>query len=134
MNELLAHAEVVPFYAQAMFGVPGSTNLPDWQTGQEGAVATSAVIYVSTRSDFVDSNIIELPIEVWQGNDSAAMGELIADVVLSAPDGLFEFGMLMDDDAPQVQVGSPGDYRVRAYSDSASLRQQIRFLVSDTAE
>jgi hypothetical protein len=68
-------------YAQIAVLDSGTTDLPDWDTGDERAVATSQALYISTRSDTsgpVNVQVISGNGEVQPGAEQIFQGTLTA--------------------------------------------------------
>jgi hypothetical protein len=51
VRELLAEREVRPLYGQVVAQDAGTADIPDWESGDEQAVASEHAVLVATRPD-----------------------------------------------------------------------------------
>lgn len=88
MTELLRELEVLPLYGQVTVQDVDTTDIPDWQTGEERAVSTAHAVLVATRPD-TDGKVT---IRVVRGRIEA--------------DGALTFSGSLSLNRAQVQVGN----------------------------
>jgi len=107
MSEQLLELEVLPLYAQVGVQDADTTDLPDWQTGNEQAVATAHAILVATRPDTEGTVVIR----VIRG--PAELEAIVFDGTLDVTSGLIEVGNSLAGTVERVAVGEPGGRRVQ---------------------
>lgn len=112
MSELLLELEVLPLYAQVGVQDAGTTDLPDWQTGNERAVATGHAILVATRPD-TEGKVV---IRVIRG--PAGSEAIVFDGTLDVTSGLIEVGNSIAGTVERVALGDPGVRRVQITVDT----------------
>lgn len=107
MSEPFLELEVLPLYAQVGVQDVDTTDLPDWQTGNEQAVATAHAILVATRPDTEGKVVIRVirgPVE------SEA---IVFDGTLDLTSGVIEVGNSIAGTVERVALGDPGVRRVQ---------------------
>jgi hypothetical protein len=112
MSEQLLELEVLPLYAQVGVQDADTTDLPDWQTGNERAVATTHAILVATRPD-TEGKVV---IRVIPG--SADAGTIVFDGALDVTSGLIEVGNAIAGTVERVVLRNPGVHRVQIAVDA----------------
>jgi hypothetical protein len=129
VNRVLAEVTALPLYGQVGIQDVGTSDLPDWETGEERAVATEHAILVATRSD-ADGDVT---IRVLEGQDDEGdLGELVFDGDLSLTSPLLEVGNAVAATVTQVELGRVGYLRMRVFVEPAELAAQVTVLIEPT--
>jgi hypothetical protein len=103
----LLQLEVLPLYAQVTVQDRGTTDIPDWETGEERAVATSHAVLIATRPDTDGKVLIRVVHEPLEGR------EIVFDGMLDLTSGDIEVGNLIAGVVEHVSTGVPGSRRVQ---------------------
>ena len=106
----VARFAVVPYYGQIYVEDPGTSDLPEFETGEELCVWTERAVVIATQSDDVG----DVAVEVWSGDqadddswNSVGEGEL----VLSGTN--LEIGSIVGEDLHVVDIGRTGSVSLR---------------------
>jgi hypothetical protein len=105
---VVARFEVLPLYAQVEVRDPAAVDLPEWENGNEQAIATAQCVAVATRSD-VDGLV---SIEVWQDEEDVGSEWALVfagELLLTGPD--LVVGNVVANEVHPVPVG-PGWHRI----------------------
>jgi len=129
MNRVLATMTALPLYGQVVIQDVGTSDLPEWETGEERAVATEHAIVVATRSD-ADGDVT---ITVLEGEDGDSLGELVFDGDLSLTSSMLEVGNPVAATVARVELGRVGYLRMRIYVEPAELAVQVAILMEPSA-
>jgi hypothetical protein len=99
-------------YAQIAVLDSGTTDLPDWDTGDERAVATSQALYISTRSDTSGP----VNVQVISGNGEVQPGaEQIFQGTLRIDSGRLEVGSPLAGTVERIALGICVDLTVTVF-------------------
>lgn len=101
---------------RSRFSREGATDLPDWGTGQERALATSRGVLVATRPD-ADGDVT---IRVVRGS-AVGRGDPVFDGELTLTGTRLEVGNALAGSLRSVDVGLSGQIRVRISVEPAEL-------------
>jgi hypothetical protein len=119
----LARKRVTPAYGQVELGDPYSPDYPQWEHGNEPAVANDRVVAIATKPEHEG----DVEMELWEGELEAPKGLVeIFRGELDFSDDLAQIGTLAGDDVETVPI-SPGTHRVVAYVDEAGYAERIVF-------
>ena len=124
MSSVLLETSVLPLYGQITVQDVGATDLPEWRTGEERAVATSRAILVATRPD-TDGDVT---IRVVHG-PAPDGGDTVFDGELTLTGTRLEVGNAIAGSLRSVDVGGPGPIRVRIFVEPADLPAVVSVVV-----
>ena len=125
MNRILADATALGLYGQITVQDVGTADLPDWQTGEEWAVATEHAISIATRPD-TDGDVV---IIVLAGTDDAGLGKLVFDGEISLTSPLLEVGNAVAATVARVDVGRTGYLPLRIYTEPGESPARVTILL-----
>jgi hypothetical protein len=109
---LLQRASIVPSSAQLSVGDAGSTEIPEWQTGEETCVASESVVLVATAADTAGA----VSCRIWSGQSAPLWESVVFDGELNISSGAVEAGSIIGNQLIRADVGE-GRFRIviRAY-------------------
>ncbi|MEV8238817.1 hypothetical protein AB0O90_01125 [Microbacterium testaceum] len=95
---------VTPLNAQVAIFSPGAPEFPEWETGDEPAVATTTAILVATRDDLAG------PVTVRVDTDTAALDGFttVLGTTLMIPDGVIAFGSFLSGEIERMPLPTAG--------------------------
>jgi hypothetical protein len=107
MTDMDRHLRVTPLSAQVAVFSPSSAEFPEWETGDEPAVATTTAILVATRDDLAG------PVTVRVRTDTAALEGFttIISPTLLLPDGVVAFGSFLSGEIERMPLPTTGALR-----------------------
>ena len=111
MNLVLAELNVSPLYGQVVVQDPGTADLPEWETGEERAIASEHAVYVATRAD-TDGDVT---IQVLEGSDTGGLGDCVFDGDLSTTSPRLEVGNPIAGVLQSVKINGAGYIRLRVF-------------------
>jgi hypothetical protein len=126
---LLARFEITPYYGQIEMRDPNARDYPQWETGEEKALAMPGCIAVATQDDLHG----KVTVEVWRGCLEARGSNLVR---------VYQGELILTGEAAAVgnTVGaefhpvtlSLGRHRVTAFTAaSGELPDRVYFLIED---
>jgi hypothetical protein len=121
MRELLAERDVLPLYGQVVVQDAGTADIPDWQTGDERAVASENAVLVATRPDHAG----KVHVQVLRGDDEDNLGSQVFDGELSVVSGCMTVGSVLAGQVLQVAVPRPGYVPIRIFVCPAELPERV---------
>jgi len=124
MNCVLLEMSVLPLGGQVAVQDVGTTDLPQWGTGEERAVATSRAILVATRPD-IDGDVT---IRIVRGL-AVERGDPVFDGELTLTGTTLEVGNAVAGSLRSADVGRSGPIRVRIFAEPAELPADITVVV-----
>jgi hypothetical protein len=121
---LLAQLELEPDHAQVELSDPLGSDYPQWERGDEPAVAAEDCIAVATRPEDEGTVVIE----VWEGAPPSHAAELVHEgtFVLAGPEA--QIGSYLAGELLGVALGE-GRHQVRTYVDQPGYATRIAFVV-----
>ncbi|MCU1441229.1 MAG: hypothetical protein JWP85_2226 [Rhodoglobus sp.] len=125
MNHVLAEVSALPLFGQITVQDVGTSDLPDWETGEERVVATKHAVAVATRSD-ADGDVT---IRVIEGEEVGELGQLVFEGALSLTSPLLEVGNFVAATVAQVKVGRIGPTHLRIFVEPIDLPTQVNVLI-----
>ena len=125
MAKKLFECGVLPYYAQIEFGDPEAEAYPQWETGEELAVAADDLVAVGTQPRLDRSVGIEvwtgkvqpLPALLWEGHVGLAGDEAVV-------------GSRVGNALHRIRIGR-GRHRLRVWGDVAPRPSRIAFVLAD---
>lgn len=114
MNRLLSELATAPLYGQVSLHDVGTTDLPDWVTGEEQVVTSEHAVVVATRSD-VDGDVT---IRVFEGDEDID-GTLVYDGEVSVTTPALEVGSIVAAKLQKTKLSRIGFVRLRVFVDLA---------------
>lgn len=109
MSRNLAEVSVLPLYGQVVIQDVDATDLPDWVTGDEAAVASDHAVFVATRGDCEGP----VTVVVMDGEPDEPAGDTVFEGELTLTTSLVEVGSTIAGMTIQTSVGRPGRWRIR---------------------
>lgn len=108
MLELMAEREARPFYGQVVAQDAETADIPDWESGDEQAVASEHAVLVATRPEHEG----DVHIQVLRGEGRPERGSRVFDGELSVVSGRVVVGSVLAGQTLEVKTGR-GWLRVR---------------------
>jgi len=127
MRELIAERDVLPLYGQVVAQDAGTADIPDWQTGNEQAVASEHAVLVATRPDHKG----KVHVQVLRGDDEDNLGSQVFDGELSVVSGCMTVGSVLAGQVLEVSVRRPGYVPVKIFVDPPELPERVAVLLGD---
>jgi hypothetical protein len=126
MNTVRAELTVTPLYGQVSVQVLGSTNFPEWDTGEEKAVSTREAVLIATRPD-TEGDVV---IRILEGSEDEE-GEMVFDgsLALAGADSL-EFGNVISAQLDSVDVAQVSELKLRIYVVPADSPSDVKVLLA----
>lgn len=121
MIELLGEREVRPLYGQVVAQDAGTADIPDWESGDEQAVASEHAVLVATRPDH-EGNV---HIQVLRGEGGPDLGSQVFDGELSVVSGRIVVGSVLAGQTLEVETGRPGYVAVKVFVQPAELPERV---------
>ena len=125
-REVDAAVEVLPLYGQVEIGDSGAVEVPQWETGDEPAVANESMICVATRSD-ADGKV---RISVISDGLRATHGSEVFAGELSLPSGVLVVGNSVAAQTEEVDLSSTRSIFVRVLVEPRELPSEITVIVA----
>jgi hypothetical protein len=125
VNHVLAEVSALPLFGQIAIQDVGTSDLPNWGTGEERVVATKHAVAVATRSD-ADGDVT---IRVIEGEEVGELGQLVFEGALSLTSPLLEVGNSVAATVAQVRVGRIGPTHLRKFVEPIDLPTQVNVLI-----
>lgn len=127
MRELLAERDVLPLYGQVVAQDAGTADIPDWQTGEEQAVASEHAVLVATRPDSAGN----VHVQVLRGDGGGDLGSQVFDGELSVVSGRMAVGSVLAGQVLEVGISEPGYVPVRIFVDPVDLPERVAVVLGD---
>jgi hypothetical protein len=121
VRELLGEREVRPLYGQVVAQDGETADIPDWETGDERAVASGHAVLVATRPD--DAGNVH--VQVLRGESGPDLGSLVFDGELSVVSGRMVVGSVLAGQVLEVQIDSSGYIPVKIFVEPADLPERV---------
>jgi hypothetical protein len=130
--KLLLSVEVLPYMAQVALADSGARDYPIPEADEE-VFATSNTVAVATRSDHINDDLRDLPVEVWLDDSGVGQlppGQLIYEGEVSFGGEEAELGNYLAGDTHRLAV-RPGTYGVRVLREPHSPPAEVvRFVIA----
>jgi len=97
---------VTPLNAQVAIFSPRAPEIPEWETGDEAAVATTTAILVATRDDLVG----EVAVRVRTGTAPVDDFSEILTTTLHLADGVVAFGSFLSGQVDRMPLPTAGTH------------------------
>lgn len=124
MSELLAEGAVLPLYGQVVAEDAGTTDLPDWETGDEQAVASEHAVLIATRPD-QDGDV---HVRVARGA-APGEGDRVFRGEMSVTSGRLAVGSPPASQMIEVDIGHEGYVPVQILADPVDLPERVTVIV-----
>lgn len=108
-----SEVSVTPLNAQIMLFAADGAEFPEWETGEEPAVATDSAIMVATRED-LDGDVT---VRVETDPTASPEGEKVFERRLSLQTTTVRFGSFLANELAEVELPEAGEYDARVYVD-----------------
>jgi hypothetical protein len=127
MRELLAEDDdVLPLYAQIAVLDAGTADIPEWESGEEKAVASEHAVLVATRPDHLGN----VHVQVFRGEGGPDLGLQVFDGELSVVSGRIAVGSVVADQLLEVETGDPGYVAVKVFVQPAEQPERVAVVLS----
>lgn len=126
MTEVLAERDVLPLYGQVIAQDVGTVDIPDWETGEEHAVASEHAVLVATRPDDVG----KVRVQVLRG-DAHDLGFRVFNGELSVVSGRLAVGSVLASQLVEVDVGRQGYVPVQIFVHPADLPERVTVVLEE---
>jgi hypothetical protein len=104
MTDMDRQLRVTPLNAQVTIFSPGAPEFPEWETGDEPAVATTTAILIATRDDLAGEVTLRVRIDAAPVDGFAEV--LTATLLLS--DGVVAFGSFLSGEIERMPLPTAG--------------------------
>lgn len=125
MTNIVCSLSVVPLYAKVVFQATGTTDLPEWVTGEEPAVATRSAVYVATAPD--TDGMVDVQVAI--GNSPGSWGKEVFVTELDRTSTEIEVGSPLSGMVQKISSGIPATFTLRVYCDPVSEARRVTFFV-----
>lgn len=125
MNRMLVQMRALPLYGQVTVADVGTSDLPDWETGEERAISTEHAVAVATRSDSEG----DVTITVFEGRDRVGLGDVVFEGEISLTSHLLEVGNSLAATIAHADVGRAGYLRLRIFVEPANIPEKVTILI-----
>jgi hypothetical protein len=126
MTEVLAGRDVLPLYGQVVVQAVGTLDIPDWETGEENAVASEHAVLVATRPDHVGS----VRVQVLRGC-AHDLGVRVFHGELSVVSGRLTVGSILASQMVEVDIGRKGCVPLQIFVDPADLPERVTVVLGE---
>ena len=120
MRELLAERDVLPMYGQVAVLDVGTTDIPEFETGEEQLVASEHAVLVATRPDHLGT----VRVQVVRG-DVEGLGARVFDAELAIVSGRLAVGSIVACQMLEVQTGGAGYVPVQIFVDPIQMPERV---------
>lgn len=121
MRELLAERDVLPLYGQVLVQDADTADIPDWETGDEQAVASEHAVLVATRPDHTGN----VHVQVFRDGDGSDPGSPIFDGELAVVSGRLVVGSVLAGQVLEVEAGRTGYLPLKIFVEPPDLPQYV---------
>jgi hypothetical protein len=126
VRELLAERDVRPLYAQVVAQDADTEDIPDWESGDEKAVASEHAVLIATRPDHLGN----VHVQVLRGEGGPDLGSEVFDGELSVVSGRIVVGSVLAAQVLEVQIGGPGYVPVKVFVQPDELPERVAVVLS----
>ncbi len=126
--ELLAERDVRPLYGQVVAQDAETADIPDWESGDERAVASEHAVLIATRPDHEG----DVHIQVLRGESGPDLGSQVFDGELSVVSGRIVVGSVLAGQTLEVETGGPGYVPVKVFVQPSELPERVAVVLGLT--
>lgn len=126
MRELLAEREIRPLYGQVVAQDAETTDIPDWESGDEQAVASEHAVLIATRPDHAGN----VHVQVFRGEGGPDLGSQVFDGELSVVSSRVLVGSALAGQVLEVEIGGPGYVPVKVFVQPAELPERVAVVLA----
>ena len=119
--QLVAQRDVRPLYGQIVAQDAETADLPDWESGDEQAVASGHAVVIATRPDHVGN----VHIQVLRGGGGADLGSQVFDGALEVVSGRLLVGSVLGGQLIEVETGGTGYVPIRVFVQPVELPERV---------
>ncbi|MFJ6200197.1 hypothetical protein [Micromonospora sp. NPDC092111] len=125
-REVDTEVDVLPLYGQIEIGDRDAVEVPQWETGDEPAIANEGMICVATRSD-ADGKVRVIVLSV--GGRSPEGSEVFAGE-LSLPSGVLVVGNSIAAQTEEIDLSPARSVVIRVFVEPRDLPSQVTVVVA----